>query len=126
MFRWALLPLSFLLIRQLARTRWRLPRLNSTCVIELSKVLSVIYFIFGRVQELLFEARLLDSIVVVAANKQEVDQAGIIAGPDELLETLDMDQPFDRSVAFVTCSGKTGAGVVEILSFLAAALPWDG
>ncbi len=61
---------------------------------------------------------------MVAANKQALDDSSHME-PDELLEQLDLDQTFNRTVGFITCSCKLGAGVVNIISFIGGAIPTE-
>ncbi len=78
-------------------------------------------------QHLLNDERFADSIFVVMATKQDLDDVAAAAAvpPSQLLETLDLHHAIARTVLFTSSSAKTGSGIIELVSLLGAALPFD-
>jgi hypothetical protein len=77
-----------------------------------------------ELHQLLHSELLSDCVFVVAANKQTLGggENGALE-PDAMLAALGLKRAFPSTVAFITCSCHSGAGVVDIFSFLGAALP---
>lgn len=63
-------------------------------------------------------------MIVVALNKQGYNEKDV-TDPEQLCTLLDLDRCPATLTAVVSCNARLGAGVLDIFTFLAGALPWE-
>jgi hypothetical protein len=66
-----------------------------------------------------------NSIIVVALNKQGYMENNVVE-PDQLCQMLEIERRQVTPITtLISCNARLGAGVLDIFTFLAGALPWS-